>query len=593
MNDVFDEKLSSYENVNNTEVASKDDCIYHGEGQLETTTESTDDLLLKERQQSSTKNLTSAIRNDSQSQQSSPPSERSNACPIWSTVIAKVVTAYRRDQSVGKIGLALLTKEDSTCKLIIYRSKTNILGSIQLQKHSDTLSKHHKFWQFYDECGVYWSIYFNGERDEGEFLEQLLLKGYHLLMPADEGANRHRQVTRSLEKLNDNSISGMTNESSTLPISQQSSVKCLSKAFPVPSLRSLPSDGIAEANVNLREVSRAQSTEEILTHIETFHKSIQDLRTEQQQQQQQHQPKSEALTVPPNMKENNNVSYMNIPTMANAQWESQYFQMLVAEQRTLGSELRINVNRLSDKTDQILSKLHLIDKQNSALFDSNIAINTKISTDDDLLELEERLLALKKENRKLRLTVEELQPNTIPSDNHTKEILQDMSESLLSLNITSCTDLKVVLNDLVSKCQKSNEALRSMSSRLQNEDVSWEENQRDLAELKSLIKKYQKKVKASENNEAMLRKRVQELEADNEKLQLELKLIKDNIDDSNTELKPDNLTSAVKTIMNDLYLEIATRLHNDNHCKELTNRLLGIIGATIRHQTLKTLKAAH
>lgn len=578
LGEVFDEKLTSFENNNRNKIANVYPLKQEQQQQHQKLT--SDDELLQPNYQSQTTyhqpykskvTIQSISLMEDESSSGSSSTQENATGSIWTTIIAKVVTAYRQEESMGKLGLALLINQDGNCKLIIYRSKTQILGSILLQKHKDILSKHRKYWQFYDENRIYWSLYFNDERDEGEFLEQLLTKGYHLIMPTDDLSVDEQQLTKNLEKLSDSSTS--ETESSMSRITQCSPLTRLSQLSPTTGIQKSISGIVNSSKGDLDELS---SEIEVIKRIETYNGNNKILNGENTHH-------SSIVSASSNYKDNT-TSCSKVPL--NTQFESQYIQMMLTEQRTLGSELRMNVNRLSEKTEMILSKLDVIDKQTS----SNIAINSIYSREDDLLEFEERLLNLKKENRKLKLSLEDAQLQTPTADSYTKEILSQLSESLNNLNITKSTDIKVILNDLVEKCQQNNEALNKMSGKLRNTNASYEENLRELTEVKLLIQKLQHKIKSTQDNETTMRQQLEELERTNEQLKLELQVAKSEFE-TKLEEKSEDLECTVKTIMNELYLDIASRLQTDDQSNELTHRLLGIIGATIRHQTLKTLKA--
>lgn len=578
MGEVFDEKLTCFVH-GNTQTPSNDYPLAQDQQQQHQKLTSGDELLQQTYQTQTTYHqpfkskvtIQSLSLMEDESSSGSSSTQENTSGSIWSTIIAKVVTAYRQEESMGKVGLALLINQDANCKLIIYRSKTQILGSILLQKHKDILSKHRKYWQFYDENGFYWSLYFNDERDEGEFLEQLLAKGYHLIMPTEEASIDEQRVVKNIAK----SDSSTSETDSSMPqVSQCPPVTRLSKLSPATVIRKSISGIVSNAKVDLNEIS---SDIEVLKRIETYNDGINKMSDEE--------CIHHASISSANSKyKDNSTGCDKLPL--NPQFESQYIQMMLSEQRTLGSELRMNVSRLSERTDMILSKLDVIDKQTS----SNIAVNSTYSREDDLLELEERLLVLRKENRKLKLSLEDVQQPQISTDSYAKEILNQLSDSLDNLNVKKSTDLKVVLNDLVEKCQSNNEALNKMSSKLHSTNVSYEDTLRELSDVKILIQKLQNKIKITQDNETTMRKQLEEFERTNEQLKLELKVARNDFETKLME-KSDDLECTVKTIMNQLYLNIASRLQTDNQSKETTDHLLDIIGATIRHQTLKTLKA--
>ncbi|EDX01015.1 uncharacterized protein LOC6524037 [Drosophila yakuba] len=89
----------------------------------------------------------------------------------WNTVIAKVVHAYQSSENVGRVGLALsILGEMEASKLIVYRSKSQVLTTLQLTPRGGKVILRESYLQFYDDEQCCWSLRFDKETDQQEFV---------------------------------------------------------------------------------------------------------------------------------------------------------------------------------------------------------------------------------------------------------------------------------------------------------------------------------------------------------------------------------------------------------------------------------------
>lgn len=89
----------------------------------------------------------------------------------WNTVIAKVVHAYQDAANLGRVGLALsILGEMEAAKLIVYKSKNQVLTTLQLKPHGGQVILRQSYLQFYDEQKRFWSLRFDKQPDEHEFV---------------------------------------------------------------------------------------------------------------------------------------------------------------------------------------------------------------------------------------------------------------------------------------------------------------------------------------------------------------------------------------------------------------------------------------
>lgn len=98
----------------------------------------------------------------------------------WITVIAKVASGYKGSENVGRVGVAMSRNGAGGVKLIVYKSGSNLLSTLLLTS-SLTSSKprggaynvilRESYMQFYDDDQHFWSLHFVVPKDEGEFID--------------------------------------------------------------------------------------------------------------------------------------------------------------------------------------------------------------------------------------------------------------------------------------------------------------------------------------------------------------------------------------------------------------------------------------
>lgn len=98
----------------------------------------------------------------------------------WVTVIAKVASGYKGSENVGRVGVALSRNGAGGVKLIVYKSGSNLLSTLLLTS-SLTSSRprggaynvilRESYMQFYDDDQHFWSLHFVVPKDEGEFTD--------------------------------------------------------------------------------------------------------------------------------------------------------------------------------------------------------------------------------------------------------------------------------------------------------------------------------------------------------------------------------------------------------------------------------------
>ncbi|ALC48443.1 CG3342 [Drosophila busckii] len=112
--------------------------------------------------------------------------QESTSMATWSTVIAKVTTGYNGNDNVGRVGLALSRNSAGAAKLVVYKTRNDLLSTLLLTKSTSSgsprggpsnLIVRESYMQFYDDSQRFWSLRFENTKDEDEFTDELTKLG--------------------------------------------------------------------------------------------------------------------------------------------------------------------------------------------------------------------------------------------------------------------------------------------------------------------------------------------------------------------------------------------------------------------------------
>ncbi|KAM7349950.1 uncharacterized protein ACRADG_008671 isoform 1-T2 [Cochliomyia hominivorax] len=481
------------------------------------------------------------------------------------TLMAKVVTAYKQGELQGKVGLALIQNVDNTFNIIMYKTKNYILVTLKLIAGEDLLYKQTKYWQFYDEAAIYWSFSFENPIDEVEFMEKLNEKRITFEQPEKEDhTQKPLDLDNETEFLIDKEELLENLHKTAIKDSKNSLIKRVAKmGKPLPTLSSY-------GQQTTTEFSDSSDTEVIKTPLASMAKPVIAPRSNKLNSSKVN---SQVMTT---------MAAFNPTSTAGAIFpiapmESQYMQMLLTEQRTQGSELRMNMNKLENKIEKVLDKLELYDRTDA---------KTKPEKDDEILELEEKLLMLKKENRKLKQNLQE--QNSIAKEERTKEIINEIKEDLKELEIDYKQDLKIIITQLKAKLKENLRKVQELQENLAESEFALKEKQTEL-------NTKEKAITEMESQLNLLRRQENDFKVKENEQELQILKLKQKLLDLQTKLQEKTQTSLttpndslVKTIMNNLYVDIAEKLEHNNLPQN--EQTLAIIAASIRQQTLKSLQ---
>ncbi|XP_017466173.1 PREDICTED: M protein, serotype 24 [Rhagoletis zephyria] len=384
----------------------------------------------------------------------------------WQTLLAKVAYAYKEGVPVGKAGVALLQSVENEYRIIIYKAKLNVLTTCSLRADMAQVHRSHNYLQFYDDDLLCWSVYFDADANTEEFVAKLI----ELNIVVSEGEQKGGKYAISeLEKAPENSVS----IAATNPM-------CFKDIEKPPIVTSKPTKTalicrMAKMGQQLPKLSPAANLQNSLDATDSSDAEI--ISTPLATPQLKHQPtprncsRALAKTQPLSLSQIN-----PYPSGAvSGAFETQFVQMMLSENRTHSSELRMNVNRLESKVEKIIDKIDLLHSSSG----------DKMDKEDEMLALEEKVLELKKENRKLRQTIEgkyESKPNC-------EQILQTFSAELADVNLANVDSLERLVGDLLKQRAAMYNKLEEWERDLAEKNVQLKTNQSRMDDEEDMLAK--------------------------------------------------------------------------------------------------------
>lgn len=213
------------------------------------------------------------------------------------------------------------------------------------------------------------------------------------------------------------------------------------------------------------------------------------------------------------------------------------------------TEIRFNLSKLENKVEKILDKIDLL-SVSTTTNQNTIPKHDKNNNnrDEEILELEEKVLSLKKDNLHLKFKIREQEASEVSSE----EIY----------------NLKVEVEALTQEKSNISNDVQNMKQKLEQQEVVQNQKNADIGELQSQLN--------------LSNRFVQDMKGTIEKME------KDKKENSKTDISsPDIL---IKEIMNNLYYKLCEQISviDDKELKQ--SEILKIIGQTIKQETSNSLK---
>ncbi|XP_011199608.3 centriolin [Bactrocera dorsalis] len=547
-------------------------------------------------------------------------SSPSTMVQAWQTILAKVAHAYKEGVAVGKVGVALLKSIENEHRIIIYKAKLNVLTTCSLRNETVQIHRHNNYLQFYDDDLCCWSVYFDASANTEEFVAKLI----ELNIKIGEEVNKEgkefipetdTELPNKEDILTNNQIFLKSVEKPPIAPAKPTKTTLITRMAKMG--QQLPKMELPSHVQSSAEVTDSSDTETISTPITT------PRHLQNSTPRSSNRALSTTQAIP--FSQVNPYAVSNI----NTNFDSQFMHMMLSENRTQGSELRMNISRLEGKVEKVLDKIDLLHTSSSH----------KLNKEDEILALEEKVLELKKEHRKLRQTIEEKNEN-LPEAN-CQQILRMYSAELEQVNLANFDSLERLVGDLLKqratlheKLEKWEKELTEKNLQLKTHQIRLNDDQDMLAntiaskhQLEEELKTLQQRLVECESSESDLRQQLtqskneilaqqqlveeckqRETEANNtllelqtqnadlqkkleekEKLELESQRINANIAlRCENELSVEQqIETVLKKTMNNLYASLAAKLETIVPMQK--HAVIAVVGKTIREETLRAM----
>uniref|UniRef100_A0A182MUB4 WH1 domain-containing protein n=1 Tax=Anopheles culicifacies TaxID=139723 RepID=A0A182MUB4_9DIPT len=480
--------------------------------------------------------------------------EDANKPPEWSIVRASVVTAYKLvngdNMFLGKLGLALLNSTIGH-RLLLYRTKTDVLGTVTLERSTKILLKQDYLQFTADDSNEFWSVLFESETDR-----QALLNVIESCCQVD----REPVIEEPLSEV-EKDVEPPKNKRSELAarmarMGGQAMPSMLekSKAPPIPTT-----------------APGSDSSDTSDSKIETI--STRPIRRPNVMSAVNMQMVPMAGMIPTNA---SGMPVSGQPT--GATMADMNFNLVMSESRMQNTEMRMNLTKLESKLDRVLDKIDLLN-----LHGSGDRTTGTVDKDAEVLELEEKLLELKRANHALKSKVRTLETaerdGKREADAMLEEKLQTLEESERRLK-ESALSLERRLEASRLEVAQQKQMLGELEKKLTEEKHSTESKTKEMRTM-------QEQLEEAQRERDRLKAQVEQDNCQSEKLHTQIEQLQkecNKLREANERRAPPAASSAslVKDIMNGCYQQL---------CDQIVDpQVLKIIAQTIKRETKAALE---
>lgn len=487
----------------------------------------------------------------------------------WQVLLAKLVTAYKvinnANTVIGKLGFAILISDKSELKMILYKSKIDLLSTL-IVRESNKIFQKGNFIQYLDAHQNFWSVLFENDNDRDEAL-RLLEERCTIQKDEMEKSINASEVDVKVA----DSEKSENAEASTKTSEQQGDVETSDKACETDPEEKQTKQ--LKANILSR---MARMGKKIVLPNKSSHSEMSGDSSDPESS-----PKRKANTV-------NNSPVLQVAKLHHGPTAHSTAQTVEFVKHSHGNiisaassdsslnlmmmqntEIRFNLSKLDSKLDKLCDKLEVL-SANSLSLSSNDKNNNDSVREEDIMRLEEKILSIKRENVNLKSIVRDMEERLRGRQENSSDELNELKVQLKSVQ----QDNRNISLDVENKSEKIQLLEAQLKDSLEERDIQLKNNEADVAELKSQLNvsnRYQQDLQAVVDRIAKQRDSM-------------------TSKDSQTDAKPDAPPSDVmiKEIMNNLYFKLCEKISNANDLKQ--SEILKIIGQTIKHETSECLK---
>lgn len=503
---------------------------------------------------------------DGEDDQSSKSHSDSESKTDWQVLLAKLVTAYKvinnKNTVIGKLGFAILISDKNELKMILYKSKIDLLSTLILRESNKIFQKGN-FIQYLDAHQNFWSVLFESDSDREEAVRLLEER---CTIQKDEmetsiSANENKAIENEKSENGENQenakgedVEGGTSDKACETDPEMKQTKQM-KANILSRMARMGKKIVLPNKTSTSEMSGDSSDPDSSPKrkANTVHSSPVSL-----QVAKLHQGPIAHSTA--NTVDFVKHSHGNIISAASS--DSSLNLMMMQN-----TEIRFNLSKLDSKLDKLCDKLEVL-STNSLSLSGNDKNNNDSVREEDIMRLEEKILSIKRENINLKSMVREMEERLKNKNDNPTDELNELKVQLKSVQ----QENRNISLDLDNKNEKILLLEAKLKDSVEEREVQQKNNEADLAELKSQLK--------------VSDRYVQDLQGTLDRLEKQRKSSSAKESQTDGNAPPSDIM--IKEIMNNLYFKLCEKISNANDLKQ--SEILKIIGQTIKQETSECLK---
>jgi hypothetical protein len=534
-------------------------------------------------------------------------------------LLAKLVTAYKvinnQNTVIGKLGFAILLSDKSQLKIILYKSKIDLLSSLVLRESHKIYVKGN-FIQYLDSHSNFWSVLFENANDRDEAIRLLEERcsiereemensiNSNSTTNVDAKADKDIDENESHEdenakKLNDDDGTEATCDKAveTDPEEKQNKqmkANILSRMARM-GKRLVPSSSSPKASASdmsdssetesspKRQPRKAQnsansSPQANSTKTNNSNNSNNSNNTSPLLQIAKLQPAPQAHSIAQTVEFRNYHHHGNAISAASS--DSSLNLMMMQN-----TEIRFNLSKLDSKLDKLYDKLDVLSTTSSLSISGgggsqNDKNNNDSMREEDIVRLEEKLVTTKRENLNLKSIIRDLEDKlkNMSINLHSTDELNELKVQIKALQHEN-KNISLDLKEKNERVQMLDKKLKHSVEMCEEREIQMKTKEADYGEIKSQLNQSIRHAQDLELNLESIMK--QRNNVDTKEIQTDA-----NAKTSSSSEVPSEVH--IKEIMNSLYFRLCEKISNMNELKH--SEVLKIIGTTIKHETTECLR---
>lgn len=526
----------------------------------------------------------------------SSATDSENSKISWEVLLAKLVTAYKvinnQNTVIGKLGFAILLAncdKNQSLKIILYKSKIDLLSSLVLRPSNKIYVKGN-FIQYLDSHSNFWSVLFENPNDRDEVIrlleERCAIERDEMEVSINVPSASASLITSVTAAANDVDDEEQQNQKHDVKVDENESLETHAKT---------DEDSTCDKAVETdpEEKQSKQMKANILSRMAKMGKRLVPSSSSNKASGSDMSDSSETESSPkrqPPRKPNISSPMLQIAKLQPAPQAHSIAQTVEFKNQHHGNsiisaassdtslnnlmmmqntEIRFNLSKLDSKLDKLCDKLEVLSTASSNSLSQSDKNNNDSVREEDMMRLEEKLIAMKRDNLSLKSIIREFEEKLKNTNTHSDDELNELKVQIKALQ----HDNKNISLELADKSERIQTLDNKLKQSMEMCEIEMKTKEADLGELKSQLN--------------ISNRYVQDLQADLETIR------KQREDIATKEIQTDVTKNAesdilIKEIMNSLYFRLCEKISNINELKH--SDVLKIIGQTIKSETSECLR---